>query len=554
MCNPVKALLFSLPVLMFSTSILQAADLNSKLALFDDNYVTLYGDEFGRVNRMEMYYPQDLTAQTLPDSVILQWPRSGDEYKRRADRNNLTLDPNNPRHLTAIFPDPFPEGITGFTASGLNLAISYYTDPLTPGSETQASILSAVDSVGPLILTGKVIERLYPGHDTILITTSEPLKDVTVLNGSSVFLIKAVTDEVIPLDIVNTITYGEYYKLIIEDLGDSAPKKGDQIRFNPAGSVKDVNGVTVHPQNRPVTLELREIVPDIINAFYSDDNADGIVENATIVFNKKVKREDLTLLFTWSNARSEDIGSSRLSYPEGDSTRIIVDLTNAFPTIVVPKTDGIMVVNIWFRGFIDTEQSYVNDKAAPVLVKAKLYPSDYLTIAQKDTLAITFSEPLPQPSTSDIHTPVFIIQKGIISAPELKFVSFRIESQSQYIYIYEVEDLNMNRNFTLHDSIYIKPNSDIGDYEGNIQNNPDNRRIPLSVNSQLPVVKIEPAGCTKYHHTIYNISGRKVGEVENRAKMFGHDPIFKRFPNGTYMIKTEINGKDAEITRKVLRR
>ncbi len=517
------------------------------------DYGVAYADNgFGRVDRLEVYYLQDLTDQTMPDSIVLQWPRTGDEYRKKVERLLITLDPNNPKHITVNFPDPFPEGITGFSGSGLNLGIAYHSDPLVPGQVLEPSPFNVKDSVGPIIATGQVVERLSAGHDTLIITTSEPLLDPTVLVGSSITLIKAVTDSVVQLNILGAVAYGEYYKLVLADLGDLAPQEGDQIKFNVAGSVVDNNGVGVREDNRPVTLSLRQIPPDIESAVYFDKNADGIVEGATVTFNKKVRIDEMKMSFNWSGNRADSLGVPRLSYGD-DSTTVNVDFSGAFARNLTVKTDGVMQVAIKFLGFIEEKSAAVADQAAPVLVGALLKVGllDEAGNSLMDTLDITVSENLVEPSKDGVLKQVIIAQGGTTYTPDLLYLNFHVNAgEGTYTYSYLVQNLNLATGYpAVNDSVSIEVTGQVTDVNSNVQANPANRRVPLQIKANVQItVKIGPNPYTIGNGTMVSKIDPKVKNPE-QVTVTGTVEVFDNM--GNVVLKTEairLNPASTELT------
>lgn len=464
----------------------------------DVDYGVVYADNgLGQVNRLELYYLKDLTEDRLPDSVVLNWPRIGDEFRKRVERVFVTLDPENPKHVTVTFPDPFSEGVTSYSGSGNNLGTAYFWDPLTPDAPVQEGSFNVVDSVGPLIASGMIVERLTDGDDTLIISATELLRDPeTNLEGASIDLIKSVTGDTINLDIAGVIPFGDQFKLVIRDMGDSAPKEGDQIRFNPAGTVVDNNGVAVHPENRPVTLSLRAIPPDVVTAYYFDNNADGVVELATITFNKKVRAEDVKITFDWVGNKTEQLGADRFSYGT-DSTILNIDLLDVFPRSVANKTAGPMQLELFFEGFIETKFFTAVDKAAPVVTKAvyKIGEAKEDGTSEKDTLEVHYSEPLQEPAKDVDLSHVNLNQNGVLYTPALRFTEYRNDlNNGTYIATYVVEVLNFpNDGYPEEgDSVYINPEGGVSDGmdPGNFQDNASNRRVPLEVKAAPIKIKV----------------------------------------------------------------
>lgn len=210
---------------------------------------------FGRVDRAEIHLLKDLAA--APDSASLSWP--GAAVPAKTIRAGITLDPADKKHVTVAFPaDPFPAGITKPTA--VTAPGTLYTRFPKPGAPVQATPLNLADSVGPLLDSAMVREKLEPGPDTLYLSFSEPIDPFT-LAGASLILIKSGAPRApLPLSITameGTTVGGYAYRVVVADLGDAAPVAGDSLKLNSAGPLADAHGIKANPLNRPVYLRIK---------------------------------------------------------------------------------------------------------------------------------------------------------------------------------------------------------------------------------------------------------------------------------------------------------
>lgn len=210
---------------------------------------------FGRVDRVEIHMLKDLAA--APDSATFSWPDNVAPAK--TIRTGITWDPADKKHVTFSFAaNPFPAGITSTTqASAPGSLFTRYPKPGVPG---QVTPMTLTDSVGPLLDSAMVREKIEPGNDTLYLSFSEPIAPAS-LSGASLILIKAGTPPAtIPLTILSmqaTPGGGYAYRVEIGDMGPSAPVAGDSLKLNPAGPIADAHGIKPHPLNRPVYLRIK---------------------------------------------------------------------------------------------------------------------------------------------------------------------------------------------------------------------------------------------------------------------------------------------------------
>ncbi|KMQ49992.1 hypothetical protein CHISP_3081 [Chitinispirillum alkaliphilum] len=452
----------------------------------DIDYGAVFADNGnGRVNRMEVYYNIDITEETIPDSIELFWPNRTDGYRRVASGSGQIVL-NSPRHITVNFPEEFPQGYTTYSGRP-DLGTHFFYNPLTPDIPGVEALFRVVDSVGPLIKSGMVSEKIGSGVDTLLLTFTE---DIVLSNllGQSLLLRKQQEDQTeIPVTVLNVLPQGDHVKLVTADMGQNAPQKGDLLRFNPNRNIIDArDGARVHPENRAVILGLRPIPPGIDSAFYFDTNADGIVNQVRIWFNKDVNKNDLQVELFWTgNNQTDPLEGERIAY-HTDNSSITVDISQAFHHDVPFQTSGNMITQIKVDGFDEPVAGTVRDRAAPVIVDALYSLGKVLSegIVAEDTLTITFSEAVAE----DVFSPIPFKLKGIRDGFETGY-TFTVEyhDRDALKYRFIVKGKNPPHMFVASgDSVFIHTEGNVRDQSNNVQSNPENRRVLLRT-GEIPV-------------------------------------------------------------------
>jgi fibro-slime domain-containing protein len=424
-------------------------------------------DGKGSVNRVEIFFTD--TLKMLPDSLHLMWPSISD---RKLITSGVVLDPLNKNHITVKLTQPFPAGITTYSGSS-QLGKCFFHDSTFPANPVLIVPFSAADSVGPLIKSAVLIERIEPGNDTILLTFSEFLKD-TSLAGNSFTLFR--NGNKIPLPVVKSFHRGDSIVVICENQNDSSPKMTDSIAINPSGPVSDEFGNRAHPDNRPVPFITRKTPGKLVQAYYSDVNADGFVDRATLRFNKQVVASEIKITFDWVNGlKTSTLDYSRFKSGK-DSSELIVDLAGAFSQKII-ITSGEMAAKVDITGRPERQTFLVEDSVAPVLTSIKLIPgAQSETEKAPDKLNCTFSEEIPAISCNN---------------PFLFSTSDNKQKTT-----YELTLTNSNKttgtwNFTVDaikgvefpqegDSVWINSGCGISDILTNKQTNQNNHRVLLA--------------------------------------------------------------------------
>ncbi len=372
----------------------------------------------GAVDRAVIWYEEALDSTEIPDSIQLCWPTEGQGCKKVYKiGGGITLDPNNAAHLVVAISPAFAEAQTKING-GSGLAQVFWVNPATPDAPSINQHVAMQDSVGPLLATAMLKERLAAGDDTLTVTFTEPV-DYQKLPGQTLTLIKNGQ----PLQLtIKTATPGDNQQVVVVvdgTLSAGAPVAGDSLMITAAGTVSDNAGNKAHPQNRPVVIGLQAVAPSLTTASYFDTNGDGVVDLVRATFNKPV---DLTAALIEVNfdgiKGSQAVDPADVTFVENSgNTGIDFSLANLFSsTQIQDKTSGAMQVSAQFMNFPDGENSSqvaAVDNAAPVVVRVAYHFGmfrDTATVPDVDTLFIKYSEPLANPPS--VATPLKFISSA----------------------------------------------------------------------------------------------------------------------------------------------
>lgn len=443
----------------------------------------------GAVDRVEIYFTD--TVGILPDSVLLGWPSI---INSKVVVTGIIADSLDKRHLTVRLANPFPDAIT--KSSGATQLGRCYLNDSTQGAALLVTIpFSIADSIGPLIKSAVLIERTEPGNDTLFLTFSEALQD-TALAAQSIVLIKERRR--ITLTSAHTFRRGDTTVFIIADLGADAPSQSDSVAISSIGPIRDSFGNRAHPDNRPVAFITRKIPGKVINAYYLDSDANGLVDHAVLQFNKPVLLSDFTAKFAGNLTPTAPLDATHSVYG-ADSTEVVIDLRGAVSAQTV-LTSGAMWVNITQ---VMQEGGYtvpVADSAAPVLTAAVLHPGiAFNGNKPNDTLICTFSEPVADvPCT----LPFLFSRSG--SAPVAEYqMSLTVQKNTGSQWSFTVNDLRSVEYPLSGDSVWINDTCGISDTLSNQQLHHSNHRVALSIRT-IPItyaIRIGPNPLRLSDHT-----------------------------------------------------
>jgi hypothetical protein len=426
----------------------------------------------GTVDKAVVAYDKVLTSP--PDSITVYFPNPTGAWTVKAGQGSMVVSGAS---VMLSFSATFPSKTTSFSTTAGGTGISYLND----GGTVKKSVFPLADSIGSVILTAQVAERLAPGIDTLFVTFSEALQPAS-LAGTSLLLIKNNVSSVLTITSVRALSTG--YALALAT-GMPAPVQGDSLRINPPGPLVDLSNNKAHPLNPPVMIGVKAKPASIVRGYYFDRNADGAVETVEIDFNKKVALNDCIFSLQWALANSaipstvNSIDAARLSYKNSDSSIVAINVAALFPGVVGPKTSGSMQATVAFVSFPgQTSAAEVADSAAPVIIGATYIMSTNPGSAGNlgDTLDVDFSEPVQVPPDA---SPFLLSGKENNTA--YSFTLSPLSTQPSATIRFYVKSIDGVVEPSSGDSIWIDSGK-VADSPGRVyQINPKNKKAALQV-------------------------------------------------------------------------
>ena len=345
-------------------------------------------------------------------------------------------------------------------------------------------------------------------RDTIRIVVDPGPPAATFIEPTNVAADSAILRSPNPLDSIvigrEEVTNDQFYAILRDEFGNwvgpaddtqwssgnsdivtaatgPAPGQGIATRGEEYG-VTEITAVSNQFPSNAVTVivEKNQPPPQIDSAFYYDNSADGLVDEVIIWFNEEVEPQNMSLRFEWDGEISGAITGERIT--ANNSSSVIVDIKNVFNDVSEPKTSGRMFVAVSQTGFSDDITGAVLDRAAPVVITATyrygkiisdgITDADTLVVRMSEDIALQFSNSFPfNLSRSD----------GLTYSFNLAYLN-----RSNGVYRFIVYSTTPGQIYPLQgDSVYINPEVNMGDFSGNIQLNPANRRAILEM-GELP--------------------------------------------------------------------
>lgn len=487
----------------------------------------------GKVNRLEIYYEDTLATNEIPDTFQLFWPNRQSEPKivLGSDVSSVKLDANNKKHITVTLKEPFNPVPFVTKNSVPTLGTTMWRNPLLEESPLIKANFSIHDSVGPLITSATLVEKLDKSKDdTIFITFSE---NVEGIEGKTLIISKRNDAKTIELEIKKAITHvGDTIKIVVKSLGDDSPLEGDSISIKSSGSIVDGSKNHAHANNKPAIIRVKGVQPSISSAYYKDYNGDGKIDSITVIFNKKVKADSTTIIFNWNDGdATQELKKSKFNYGK-DSLTLVVSVSGMFKDRI--KTAGAMSVEATYANFPGAKSVWnVDDSAAPVIIEGILHPGsvDEDGTVHKDTLKVVFSENIESVELSNKGEFFKFYHKK--RPYSMKLTKYREEANSTIsfivdsILISDEELLSIGFNFPINqDSLRMATATKgiFADENGNYQIESANRLAPLKVmdSPSEVIVKVGPIPFVPQKGHPVKIT------VKPRAKMVENFTIYAR--------------------------
>ncbi len=359
-----------------------------------------------------------------------------------------------------------------------------FLEVVLPGSngkvmETQ---LTPIDSVAPVLQSAQLIS--YGGVvDSLRVILSEKIRPFTHQrpflfrkpSGVSylIYLSSVTLTDSIVSGIPNNISY---------------MSEGDSVWINTDALITDNAGnVQQNSLNRRVFLEMLRF-DDIITftgASYYDRNADGFIDSITISTSGSVSESNLSAILSLTSLPDYRNFTIQSQYLEENTIVLIVQENRDEPNTAVTENDRIILTQgvILERVLVLGANILVQDRVAPVILWAHLDAHD----VGEDSVLIRFSEPVA-PINSEM--PFRFLRPG---ADEYEATLRAVFQDNEGRYTGEVVSVQQD-TIMIGDSVWINTAASIGDNLSNIQSNPLNRRVPLTVNlMDFPVVLTQAA-------------------------------------------------------------
>ena len=239
-------------------------------------------------------------------------------------------------------------------------------------------------------------------------------------------------------------------------------------------------------------LTTRKITPDIVSAIYQDLDANGMVDNVRITFNKGVVLENMKMQFKWNDKMG--LPADQTNYTMGtDNTIVDVNISTLFNVSdLKDKTSGNMNVTVMFNDYVanNIKNASAVDGAAPVLTVLEYHFGEYLeTTSAADTLYARFSEAIASIPAVD--------QPFLFNGPQGRSYEIRVENATirTTTYIFIVKSSTAEPPPGDGDSAWINTASEVVqtnviDLNNNVQKNPINKRVPVVIKRPFLHIKI----------------------------------------------------------------
>lgn len=343
------------------------------------------------------------------------------------------------------------------------------------GSESSSSDFT--DGVGPALLFAEILENESDDPDLLFLTFSEPVDELTI-SGKQYQLIADGTNDTSDFSIlrISDRTNDSMFTVVAVQ-NSKLPHVNDSLRLLPGnrnGIIEDMIANTAHELNRAVPVRLRKGAPGIINAYYKDADADGMVDNVVICFKRSVELNEFENVTAEINMTKITVNSDEFT-KKGDSA-ISVPLKSNFGTKDNLLTSGAMYLAVKYSSLGITHNREAADSAAPVIASVKLTRGGYNDDGTQiyDTLCVVYSEVV-----KNVSSTVFPLVSKKREFYEMEASEIRGEG-AQVVYV--VKNITPGEIIPLKtDSIWISADGGISDKSGALQTNEQNRRVQLDV-------------------------------------------------------------------------
>jgi len=457
----------------------------------------------GSIDLIYIKYSKNFDPGALPDSLRLTIPGQAARVVKVPD-DAITLDAND-NSLVRFYLGDAIANVTGFGAGEQMTADTY----LMYNGAVRRGWVEVQDNAGPALLDRALLmDRIDGLRDTIQVTFSEPMQSERIL-GSTLMLRRNGENFPLTVDSVLVFSLVSNSMTLLIDRNSNRILEGDSIFINPNSEVFDRANNRPHPQNRPVPVELKSLNPRIASGFYTDLNADGIIDMAEFTFSKPLKLNGLysndavsNISISWNDGAyitvNRKFGDRDIITALGEDgsgadktiTGLRIDITLLQLIESAIATSGQMRVKAVHNDFPGvTMQHNLSDKAAPVIISATYYPGRK---GSQDTLAVTFSEPLLAVQSAASFRFQYN-ENGEDIEYGMSVQNRNTNSQPSNVQTFLATLADATRFPSRGDSLWINHLVLVSDTSFNPQQNENNRKAPLLVKPAPISFKVIPA-------------------------------------------------------------
>lgn len=371
---------------------------------------------------------------------------------------------------------------------------------------TKYSEADFLDGIGPIVRSAAIKERFGDNvtQDSLYITFSEPVTNpgevgwiYNLYNGVSVV---AGSPTVAHTQVEND----ERTRWLYVISRSPQVKAGMGLQLRSGAQLSDDAGNTAHVGvHDTVIITLIPAPVPIREAWYVDDDADGVVDRVFVRFFKTISDfSSIDISVRWT-ADGLTGTPTELSYTSGDSSLVYWSIDGAFPTVPTGRTGGGMDISVLYTLLSHTESGAVADSAAPIILAADYLPGRILDefVFDPDTLRVRFSEN-PDVGKIDSNEPLEFRGRDGGSTYGMWLSVDRIEGGNTVRFV--VDSLLGIKYPKDNDTVWINDVSrDIVDMNGNVQTVDANKRVPMNVTSKpyLLVISVETPVSPKTNKT-----------------------------------------------------
>jgi hypothetical protein len=333
------------------------------------------------------------------------------------------------------------------------------------------------DGIGPVVVAAAILEQFGAAYeaDSLYLTFSEPVVNpgtawfYLLYNGAA-----SVTDTPVVGAVLQSGTTTATWLYVLKR--PQPVKAGMLLQLKNGATLTDRNGNRAHTLTHakiPITLLSRPA--PLLNAWYIDGDADGVVDTVCIRFERTIRGlAAISVQAAWMQDNRIGVATG-LSYRANDSTVITAAIRDAFVTRFVDRTSGTMQVTVTYAAFGTFVVSPAADSAAPVIVSASFLPGTLeqgASLRAPDTLIVVFSEAIRVITSGE----PFEFNRGATGYTMTLDPLAQASTRASFL----VRSMAGVEYPVGGDSVRINPVAAIADDNYAIQDHPGNKRVALA--------------------------------------------------------------------------